>query len=80
MNHFCEHMTFVSQVKPKLVGEALEDNNWINVMHEELNQFVRNEVWTLVPRSEKMNVIGTKWVLKNKIDEQGVIVRNRVSL
>jgi len=62
------------------VGEALEDNNWINVMHEELNQFVRNEVWTLVPRSEKMNVIGTKWVLKNKIDEQGVIVRNRVSL
>jgi len=44
MNHFCEHMAFVSQIKPKTVGEALKDNNWINVMHEELNQFARNEV------------------------------------
>jgi len=59
------------------VGEAFEDSNWINAMHEELNQFSRNEVWTLVPRSEEMNVIGTKWVFKNKIHEQGVIVRNK---
>jgi len=77
MNHFSEHMAFVSQVEPKSVGEALEDSNWINVMHEELNQFARNEVWTLVPRSKEMNVIGTKWVFKNKIDEQGVIVRSK---
>jgi len=80
MNHFCEHMAFVSQVEPKLVGEALEDSNWINAMHEELNQFARNEVWTLVPRSKEMNVIGTKWVFKNKIDKQGVIVRNKARL
>jgi len=77
MNHFCKHMALVSQVEPKSVGEALEDSNWINSMHEELNQFARNEVWTLVPRSKEMNVIGTKWVFKNKIDEQGVIVRNK---
>jgi len=37
LNHFCEHMTFVSQVEPKTVADALEDNNWINAMHEELN-------------------------------------------
>jgi len=49
-------------------------------MHEELNQFTINEVWTLVPRSKEMNVIGTKWVFKNKIDEQGVIVRNKAQL
>ena len=80
MNHFRKHIAFVSQVEPKSVGEALEDRNWINAMHEELNQFARNEVWTLVPRSEEMNVIGTKWVFKNKIDEQGVIVRNKKRL
>ena len=49
-------------------------------MHEELNQFTRNEVWTFVPRTEQMNVIGTKWVFKNKLDEQGVIVRNKARL
>ena len=49
-------------------------------MHEVLNQFARNEVWTLVPRSKEMNVIGTKWVFKNTIDEQGVIVRNKARL
>jgi len=73
-------MAFVSQVEPKSVDEALEDRNWINAMHEELNQFARNEVWTLVPRSKEMNVIGTKWVFKNNIDEQGVIVKNKARL
>jgi len=37
LNRFCEHMDFVSPVEPKIVAEALEDNNWINAMHEELN-------------------------------------------
>ena len=37
LNHFCEHMAFASQVEPKTVADALEDNNWINAMHEELN-------------------------------------------
>jgi len=49
-------------------------------MHEELNQFARNEVWILVPRTSKMNVIGNKWVFKNKLDEHGVIVRNKARL
>jgi len=54
--------------------------NWINAMHEELNQFTQNEVWILVPKTKQMNAIGTKWVFKNKLDEQGVIVRNKARL
>ena len=80
LNQLFEHMAFVSQTEPKTVADALEDSNWITAMHEELNQFARNEVWTLVPRTSEMNVIGTKWVFKNKLDEQGVIVRNKVRL
>jgi len=73
-------MAFVSQVKPKTIADAIEDNNWINAIHEELNQFTQNEVWIVVPRTKQMNVIGTKWVFKNKLDEQGVIVRNKAGL
>ena len=79
LNKFCEHMAFVSQTEPKTVADALKDN-WITAMHKELNQFSRNEVWTLVPRTSEMNVIGTKWVFKNKLDEQGFIVRNKARL
>jgi len=49
-------------------------------MHDELNQFTRNNVWVLVPRSHEMNVIGTKWVSRNKLDEQGTIIKNKVRL
>ncbi|RVW84559.1 Copia protein [Vitis vinifera] len=46
----------------------------------ELNQFSRNDVWFLVPRPKDVNVIGTKWIFKNKMDENGVIVRNKARL
>jgi len=46
-------------------------------MHDELNQFTRNEVWSLIPKISDMNIIGTKWVFKNKMDELGVIIRNK---
>ncbi|KAK0587206.1 hypothetical protein LWI29_019132 [Acer saccharum] len=49
-------------------------------MQEELNQFERNEVWTLVPRPKTTNVICTKWIYRNKSDEDGNIVRNKARL
>ena len=49
-------------------------------MQEELNQFERNEVWELVPRPNDQSVIGTKWVYKNKMDENGIIIRNKARL
>ena len=49
-------------------------------MHEELNQFVRNDVWKLAPRPEGVHVIGTKWIFKNKTDEDGEIIQNKSQL
>ena len=49
-------------------------------MQEELNQFERNKVCTLVPRPKHHPIIGTKWVFRNKMDEQGVITRNKARL
>ena len=49
-------------------------------MHDELNQFVRNDVWELVPRLEHVHVIGTKWIFKNKTDEDGKIIQSKSQL
>jgi hypothetical protein len=49
-------------------------------MHEELENFERNQVWTLVEPPRDMNVIETKWVFKNKHGEDGEVVRNKTHL
>ncbi|WVZ92678.1 hypothetical protein U9M48_038724 [Paspalum notatum var. saurae] len=63
---FCEHYSFVSCVEPTCVEEALADPDWIVAMQEELNNFARNEVWVLEGHPKGKNIIGTKWVFRNK--------------
>jgi hypothetical protein len=70
--NFCEHYSFISSIDPFRVEEALQDPDWVLAMQEELNNFKRNEVWSLVP-CPKQNVVGTKWVFRNKQDEHGVV-------
>jgi hypothetical protein len=48
-------------------------------MQEELNNFKRNEVSTLV-EGPKLNIIGTNWVFRNKQDEYGIVTRNKARL
>ncbi|GKA19229.1 retrovirus-related pol polyprotein from transposon TNT 1-94 [Tanacetum coccineum] len=56
--------------------EAIE----VMAMQEELNQFKTNDVWELVPNPMDMTIIGTKWVYRNKLDENGVVTRNKARL
>ena len=49
-------------------------------MHEKLHQFVRNNVWELVPRPKGVNVIRTKWIFKNKSNEHGIVIRTKSRL
>src|SRR5437016_11754690 len=77
--NFCEFYSFVSSLEPLRVEQALEDPDWVIAMQEELNNFTRNEVWSLVERPEQ-NVIGTKWVFRNKQDENGMVTRNKAKI
>ncbi|KAK1605613.1 hypothetical protein QYE76_029286 [Lolium multiflorum] len=68
-------------VEPLKVNDAIEDPDWLIAMQEELNNFKRNDVWTLMKRPDHCrNVIGTKWVFKNKQDEHGIFIRNKARL
>jgi hypothetical protein len=49
-------------------------------MNEELDQIEKNNTWEMVQRHEGKNVIGSKWIFKNKLNEQGQVIRNKVRL
>ncbi|KAK8936156.1 hypothetical protein KSP39_PZI014125 [Platanthera zijinensis] len=74
------HSSFLSQMEPKKFEEAIQDQHWIDAMQEELNQFRRCKVWELVPKPRGHNIIGTKWIYRNKLDESGIIVKNKARL
>jgi hypothetical protein len=73
-------MLFVAFFEPQDGGHILSDLSWVNAMHEELENFERTQVWTLVESPRDVNIIGTKWVFKNKYGEDGEIVRNKARL
>jgi len=49
-------------------------------MDEELEQIEKNDTWELVPRPHDKNIIGTKWIFKNKLNEHGEVIRNKARL
>ncbi|GJW80528.1 hypothetical protein Tco_0144503 [Tanacetum coccineum] len=78
--HECLYVNFLSEIEPKKLIEALEEEGWIIAMQEELNQFERNKVWNLVLIPHGKTIIETKWIWKNTMDEHGVIVKNKARL
>ncbi|GAU51185.1 hypothetical protein TSUD_412110 [Trifolium subterraneum] len=74
------NLGLISQIEPKSINEAIIDESWVEAMKEELQQFEKNEVWNLVPSPKDHSIIGTRWVFRNKLDENGKVVRNKARL
>jgi hypothetical protein len=64
-SHFA-HAAFVATFDPNDIGHTLFDHNWINLMHEELENFERNPVWEWVDPPPGCKPIGTKWCGRTK--------------
>ncbi|GJT82111.1 retrovirus-related pol polyprotein from transposon TNT 1-94 [Tanacetum coccineum] len=56
--HECLFVDFLSVEEHKKVFEALQHPGWVDDMQDELNQFARNKVWTLVPAPYGKTIIG----------------------
>ncbi|GKE01483.1 putative ribonuclease H-like domain-containing protein, partial [Tanacetum coccineum] len=76
----CLFACFLSQLEPTSIAKALEDPDWVAAMQEEMQQFINQKVWKLVPLPHGKHAIGTKWILKNKRDARGIVVRNKARL
>ena len=75
-----EGLCLISQVEPKSGDEACKDDHWIQEMKEQLDWIGQHEAQELVLRPKENNIIGTKWILKNKMNEHGEVVRNKARL
>nr|GFB22010.1 hypothetical protein [Tanacetum cinerariifolium] len=73
-------MLMCTHIEPKNISNALQDLSWVEAMQEELLQFKIQNVWTLVDCLKGVRPIGTKWVLKNKKDKRGIVIRNKARL
>jgi len=69
----------LSSIEPKNVNEACK-YEWVKAMNEELEKIEKNNTWELVPRPHDKNIIGTKWIFKNKLNENGEVIRNKARL
>jgi hypothetical protein len=67
-------------LEPKSFNEANKDDHWVKAMNDELDQIEKNNTWEMVQRLEGKNVIGSKWIFKNKLNEKGQVIRNKARL
>ena len=49
-------------------------------IHEDLNQFEKLRVWTLVELPKGKKSLDTRWVYRNKQDDSDIIVHNKAKL
>nr|KAJ0208804.1 hypothetical protein LSAT_V11C400202500 [Lactuca sativa] len=70
----------IGNIHDDKIHSTLQDADWIKAMQEELNEFERHKVWTLVPRPSGKTITGTRWVYRNKVDKDGIITRNKARL
>ena len=70
----------LSIIEPKNFTEASKSDEWVKAMNQELDQIEKNETWELVPRPKYKNIVGTKWIFKNKFNQDGKVIRNKERL
>ncbi|GJS10524.1 putative ribonuclease H-like domain-containing protein [Tanacetum coccineum] len=76
----CLFACFLSQHEATKISQVLDDESWVEAMQKELLQFRIQKVWTLVDLPSGKKAIGRKWVYRNKKDERGIVVKNKVRL
>nr|GEY85940.1 retrovirus-related Pol polyprotein from transposon TNT 1-94 [Tanacetum cinerariifolium] len=77
MEQLLQALTASIIMEPKTVKEALTDPAWIKSMQKELHQFIRLDVWELVPLPDGIKPLTLKWLFKNKHDEEYTVICNK---
>ena len=77
---FDEEQALLSIVEPKTFKKVCKSEDWISAMNDEHDQIEKDQTWELVRRTKDMDIIGTKWIFKNKFNEHGHLTRSKARL
>lgn len=58
----------------------MAENPWIEAMQDEILQYQLHDSWELVKRPLDIRVLDLKWLWKNKLDEEMIVIRNKARL
>lgn len=83
MHHYPQYALLVHKVsypEPKTVTQSLKYQGWNNAMKEEIGNCSETNIWTLVPYTPDMNVLGSKWVFRTKLHVDGMLDKLKTRL
>nr|GEV01642.1 hypothetical protein [Tanacetum cinerariifolium] len=60
--------------------QAMTKPSWIDAMQEEIHEFIRLQVWELVPCPDNVLLINLKWIYKVKTNKFGEELKNKARL
>lgn len=67
-------------IEPKSYKLALKLTPWKIAMEEEMHALHKNNTWSLVPKPPNTNIVGSKWIFKTKLKEDGSLERHKARL
>ncbi|GJR70886.1 integrase, catalytic region, zinc finger, CCHC-type containing protein [Tanacetum coccineum] len=76
----CMYALTMSTTEPNNIKEAMLVHSWIESMQYEIHHFHILNVWELIERPVGRNIIGVKWLWKDKTDAKNMVIRNKFHL
>nr|GFB04204.1 hypothetical protein [Tanacetum cinerariifolium] len=77
LNAVFEGDLFVNPFATPSTESVVSSPQYIESMQEELHQFIRLDVWELVPSPDGIKPLTLRWLFKNKHDEENTVIRNK---
>ncbi|KAK9058098.1 hypothetical protein SSX86_022938 [Deinandra increscens subsp. villosa] len=74
------YYSLFSQQVPKGFKSAAKNPLWMRAMEEEMSALRCNGTWTLVPRPNNVNIVGSKWIFRTKYLPDGTVDKHKARL
>jgi len=75
-----EEAMMVRSDDPLTYDEAVKDLKWRDAMMKEMESIKKNGTWELTNLPEGWKAVGTKWIFKTKLNENGEIEKHKARL